>query len=79
VEPPRFDGIACETGGATLRDVLRYLDALPGEHGFISEHYTPAGGAGGRLRPNVLPPGNAARIDAIRTVIQQWHAAGRIR
>lgn len=78
VEPPSFDGVACETGGPSLRDVLRHLNQLQGEHGFISEHYTLAGSVGAAYGRMYFLPGNAARIDAIRHRIHQWHAAGRI-
>jgi adenine-specific DNA-methyltransferase len=75
---PRFEGVAHETGGPELRDVLRFLNALPGEHGFITEHYCPAGGVGAAYGRMYFTPVNAGRIDAIRLCIHRWQSAGRI-
>jgi adenine-specific DNA-methyltransferase len=75
---PRFDGVADEVGGASLARVLGCLNALPGEPQFIHEHYSPAGLAGGRHGRMYFTPGNAARIDAIRSRIHCWQRAGRL-
>jgi adenine-specific DNA-methyltransferase len=70
---PSFDGVANAAGGSSLRAVLRHLEALEPEPGFIHEHYSPAGGAGALHGRMYFTPSNAARIDAIRTRIEEWH------
>jgi adenine-specific DNA-methyltransferase len=76
--PPRFDGVAAHTGGASLAGVLGWLNTLPPRPGFLHEHYSPAGTAGGAHGRMYFTPGNAARIDTIRASIEDWHHAGEI-
>lgn len=78
VEPPAFDRLGIETGRDPLRAVLAFLNALPGEPGFIHEHYSPAGAAGAAHGRMYFTPVSAARIDAIRTRIEDWFRAGLI-
>jgi adenine-specific DNA-methyltransferase len=78
VRRPRFDALRAEARGVELRHVLRYLDALPPEPGFIHEHYSPAGDVGAAHGRMYFTPANAARIDAIRTRIEEWRTAGLI-
>jgi adenine-specific DNA-methyltransferase len=78
VRRPRFDALRRELGGIELRHALRHLDALPGEPAFIHEHYSPAGHAGAAHGRMYFTPGNAARIDAIRRRIHEWHGAALI-
>ncbi|MBI4539336.1 MAG: DNA adenine methylase [Gemmatimonadetes bacterium] len=59
-----------------LRAVLRFLEHLEPEPGFIHEHYSPAGREGARHGRMYFTPENAARIDAIRAHIAEWHAGG---
>jgi adenine-specific DNA-methyltransferase len=75
---PRFDGIADVTGGPELHYAIRYLNSLPGEPGFIHEHYSPAGSSGKAHGRMYFTPANAARIDAIRGQIHAWQEAGCI-
>lgn len=78
VEPPRFDALVPLTRSPHLNDVLAFLDALPPQPGFIHEHYSPAGAAGAPHGRMYFTPDNAARIDAIRDRIQEWHSEGLV-
>jgi adenine-specific DNA-methyltransferase len=57
----------CSLGTSYAR-VLSHLTSLVGRHGFITEQFSPAGGAG-RFFFTVE---NAKRIDAIRETIRRW-------
>jgi adenine-specific DNA-methyltransferase len=72
--PPQFPSLAGRIGGADLRHALDALNTLPGEAGFIHAHYSPAG-ADGRM---YFTADNAARIDAIRSQLEVWRAAGEL-
>lgn len=71
-------GEAFELGECSIDEVIDRLNDLDTRPGFIHEHYTPAGAAGGRHGRMYFTPGNGARIDTIRTVLRDWHQAGRI-
>lgn len=58
--------------------LLGRLEALPPRHGFVSEHYTPAGERGAEHGRMYFTPDNAGRIDAIRDRIGSWRKSGRI-
>lgn len=75
---PSVDGLAPELGGRGLPRVLQMLNGLAPEPGFLHEHYTPAGRQGAAHGRMYFTPQNAARIDAIRTQIERWYAAGTI-
>jgi adenine-specific DNA-methyltransferase len=75
---PRFDGVAAEARGVDTAAVLRHLNRLPAQAGFIHEHYSPAGSAGAQHGRMYFTPENAGRIDAIRCRIEAWHHDGRI-
>jgi adenine-specific DNA-methyltransferase len=75
---PRFEELADETGGPDLSSVIRHLNALPGEPGFIHEQYTPAGSVGAAHGRMYFTEENAARIDAIRMRIHEWRQAGLV-
>ncbi len=64
--------------GRSLRAITRFLDRLPGEPGFVHEHYSPAGDAGRAHGRMYFTPENAARIDAIRACIESWRRDGLI-
>lgn len=51
---------------AGLNSLLETARALPPQHGFITEHYTPAGRPGRKHGRMYFSPENAGRIDAIR-------------
>lgn len=59
-----------------LLAVLRHLERLKPEPGFIHEHYSPGGREGRHHGRMYFTPENAARIDAIRARVAQWHARG---
>jgi adenine-specific DNA-methyltransferase len=76
---PQFTGIADEVGGATsLPRVVAFLNAIEPEPGFTYEHFTPEGVIGAEHGRMYFTPGNAARIDAIRTRVESWHRTGRL-
>ena len=73
---PDFTALAAHLGlrRAHPQAVLHALERLPPAPGFIHEHYAPDGAAG---RMYFTPP-NAARIDAVRTALHEWRAAGLV-
>lgn len=79
---PRFPVSALGAGeqggrpGLSYAAILRELEGLPPAHGFISEHYSPDGLAGGRHGRMYFTPENAGLIDAIRERIAEWRAEG---
>ncbi|MDT8435398.1 MAG: DNA adenine methylase [Gemmatimonadota bacterium] len=68
--PPRLAG--------GVREALALLAASPPEHGFVTEHYSPAGAAAAAHGRMYFTPENAGRIDAIRERIDAWSEAGEI-
>jgi adenine-specific DNA-methyltransferase len=77
-EPPESPGLRSVIGGTSLRAALAALNRTPGAHGFIHEHYSPAGAAGAAHGRMYFTPGNAMRIDAMRTTIEDWRRSGAI-
>ena len=75
---PRFDGTLAGGSGRrrhlSYKATLRVLSSLPPRHGFVTEHYTPAG-VEGRM---YFTPDNGAAIDAARETIAEWRSAGSI-
>ena len=65
--------------GVSQRRLLDALGAIPPVHGFISEHYSPAGKASRVHGRMYFTPENAGRIDAIRERIASWSREGKIR
>ncbi len=63
---------------ASLRSVLRGLEALAPMHGFVTEHYSPAGAAARLHGRMYFTPENAGAIDAVRERIRAWEATGRV-
>ena len=55
-------------------DPIEILQALPGQHGFFTEHYSPAGPEGRRY----VTIENAMRIDSVRSQIFGWQREGLI-
>lgn len=76
--PPTSPRLAEALGLADgrIETVVAYLNTVPGERGFIHEHYTPAGEQGAAHGRMYFTPANGARIDAIRSRIAHWRAAG---
>ncbi|CAN5724768.1 DNA adenine methylase [soil metagenome] len=75
---PAFNGVAMETRSASLAGVLHYLNGIPGDPGFIHEHYSPAGLTGASHGRMYFTPENGARIDAVRNRIEEWLRTGCI-
>jgi adenine-specific DNA-methyltransferase len=78
---PRFDGRLAGNGAgrtASYAAVLRRLETLEPESGFVSEHYTPAGREGARHGRMYFTPENGAAIDAARRRIDAWAGAGLV-
>jgi adenine-specific DNA-methyltransferase len=78
---PAGDGRGAAGAGSTgprTADVVAYLNALPRRPGFIHRHFSPAGDVGRRFGRMYFTPANAARIDAIRDTLEDWHDSGRI-
>ncbi len=65
---------SARTGRASYLSVLRELQETSPEHGFVTEHYTPAGTAGREHGRMYFTAQNASRIDAIRSRIGRWSA-----
>ncbi len=60
------------------RDVTDYLNGLDPLPGFIHRNYAPTGEVGREHGRMYFTPENAARIDHIRSRIEEWHRADRI-
>lgn len=72
--PPRSDG----GGTVSYRRLLSRLATNPGRHGFITEHYTPAGEAGRAHGRMYFTAENARRIDIVREKIEIWRRRGQL-
>ncbi len=70
-DAPRTDGPAI-----SYEKLLERLQADPGEHGFVTEHYTPAGASGRRHGRMYFTQRNARVIDGVRGRIDRWSAEG---
>jgi len=77
---PDFRTLAGRAGvrHATPAAVIAHLNALPPAPSFVHEHYAPAGAEGRRHGRMYFTAENAARIDAIRTRLEEWRTAGLI-
>lgn len=69
--------VVAECADAALRDSACELTALSPRDGFISRHFSPAGGeaSAGRM---YFTPVNAGKIDAARDELDAWRRAGRV-
>jgi adenine-specific DNA-methyltransferase len=69
--------VVADCADATLSDCARELAALAPAEGFISQHFSPAGGeiSAGRM---YFTPANAGKIDAARDELETWRRAGRV-
>ncbi len=65
-------------GSVSYHRILAWLQGAPGRHGFITEHYTPAGGAGRTHGRMYFRAENARRIDFVREKIAAWRGAGQL-
>jgi adenine-specific DNA-methyltransferase len=78
---PTYPGTLFGAGSGTVsqRRILELMATLPPVHGFISEQYSPAGGAARIHGRMYFTPENAGRIDAVRERISEWTREGGIR
>ena len=69
--------VVAECADAGLTELAAALAALSPREGFISRHFSPAGGevSEGRM---YFTAANAGKIDAARDELEAWHRAGRI-
>ena len=69
--------VVADCADASLDDLARTLSRVPPSEGFISLHFSPAGGATsvGRM---YFTPENAARIDAAREELERWRDNGAL-
>lgn len=60
------------------KEVIKYLNELDGEEGFIYKNYSPEGTRGQTYVRKYFTGDNAKRIDAIREKIEEWKKANLI-
>ena len=58
--------------------LVEHLETLPGEDGFLTEHYTLAGDDGKAHGRMYFTAENARRIDAVRRRIDDWQSSGLV-
>lgn len=76
---PSVPGLRAELDGDdSLDTVITWLNRLDGSPGFVHAHYSPVGEEGARHGRMYFTPENAARIDAIRSLLDEWRRADRI-
>jgi adenine-specific DNA-methyltransferase len=73
-EAPRFPRLEATLGlrSDSLRTIIAFLNRTDPSPAFIHEHYTPGGDEGRRHGRMYFTAANGARIDAIRTLLQDW-------
>jgi adenine-specific DNA-methyltransferase len=64
------------TAGSPYEVVLDYLNAIPGEPGFVFREYTPGGTRGAEFERRYFSDENGMRIDAVRNRIAEWVSRG---
>ncbi len=76
---PAFDGLAkiVEPGDDPLAATVDRLNGIEPIHEFIYDHFSPEGHAGSEHERRYFTPENAARIDAVRRQIWDWHQHGQ--
>jgi adenine-specific DNA-methyltransferase len=68
----KANGAGVDRSWLAYGSMLEHLHGLPERHGFIREHFSPAGSAGARHGRMYFTPANAGAIDAIREEIAGW-------
>lgn len=66
------------THRGSYQSVMRRLHGALPTHGFVTEHYTPAGAEGRRHGRMYFTPDNARLIDGMRTLVADWSKSGLI-
>lgn len=69
--------VVAEFADASLSEMADELSHTPPRKGFISQHFSPAGGASSAGRMYFTPE-NAARIDAAREQLARWRESGEV-
>lgn len=64
------------TESQNAKEVIKYLNELPGKQGFIYRNYSPEGTKRSKHTRQYFTGQNAAKIDAIRDTIEEWNEAG---
>ena len=69
--------VVSDSADPEVGEMARALSRVSPHEGFISRHFSPAGGAtsAGRM---YFTPENAARIDAARTELESWRSSGAV-
>jgi adenine-specific DNA-methyltransferase len=69
--------VVADCADAALEDCATELASLSPKEGFISRHFSPAGGeaSAGRM---YFTPANAGKIDAARETLEEWRRAGML-
>ena len=75
---PSFEGLSSTIESPSLRRVIRFLNGLRGEKGFVYRTYSLEGTKGEKFERNYFSSENAQRIDAMRDTIALWKEEGRI-
>lgn len=60
------------TESQNAKEIIRYLNELEGEKGFIYKNYSPEGTKGKKYERKYFTGDNAKKIDAIRNKIEEW-------
>ncbi len=66
------------SGTVSYGRVLAWLQQAPDRHGFVTEHFTPAGDQGRAHGRMYFTDANARLIDAVRDRLHDWNSAGRL-
>ena len=75
---PQLDPIDLPSQMLPLRQILYWLNHLPGAPGFIYTHYCLGGTSGADFERQYFSDENGLRCDAIKGVLTEWHRAGMI-
>ena len=69
--------VVADSADPAVDEMARALSRVSPREGFISRHFSPAGGttSAGRM---YFTPENAARIDAARTELESWRESGAV-
>lgn len=75
-----FDGLSSliELADDPLTATIAHLNRAEPTHEFIYDHFCPDGHAGSEHERRYFTPENAAKIDAVRKQIREWHQQGQI-
>lgn len=69
--------VVADAADTSIHEMAAELAAVPPRQGFISRHFSPAGGSASAGRMYFTPE-NAALIDASRETLESWRADGKL-